>query len=462
MFSDFFDVPKRVFKSGMPLEVSIKARYFQMDFRTLCKAGPLYIEWMPDDSVRMDGEITKRPDGDFTGWEHIDIPNNVSDTIRFRLPPLPEGPVVCKLFHKFDKKQLAKLICAFNLYVLDEDLYARRPYRGDCHVHTSFSVCGNRLEDPHFVVAVGRQKGLDFMAITDHCQIEGSESVLGFPASVGSDFKVFRGEECHMLFKRVGSRFCNNPFHPWNHIVNLGGRNGVGKYMNDHYDEYLTDIHAAAEKLDHSFSEPLRLVMAASDWIFDKIHEYGGIAIFAHPFWHSSGKLNLPAPVREYILRQAKFDVIELPGLGEVNNRSYDEDNTLCTAWWQETCIKAGRTLPVIGDTDSHRSSFVLGLNYSIVFSENDSFEAIAAALKSGNAVGVSYRDEKDISPRIWGSFRLVRYTQFLLREYFPEHDELCQAEGNMMLSALRGNTSKDTIAAFAKQLTQKCLDRFF
>lgn len=462
MLSDYFDVQKRVFKSGKPFEVNIKARYFQMDFRNLRKKGPLYLEWMPDDSVRMDGEITKRANGSITGWERIELPDDDSDTIRFTLPPLPEGPVVCKLFHRLNAEQPAKLICMFYLYVLDEDLYARRPYRGDCHVHSSFSVCGDRQEDPHFVVAVGRQKGLDFMAVTDHCQIEGSESVIDFPASVGSDFKVFKGEECHMINRHVESRFCDNPFHPWNHIVNFGGHDGVGKYMNDHYDEYLADIHAAAEKMDHSLSEGIRLAMAASDWIFDKIHEFGGVAVFAHPFWHSGGKLNLPAPVREYILGQAKFDVIEIPGLGEVANRSYDEDNVLCTAWWQEACIKAGRTLPVIGDTDSHRSRHVLGMNFSIVFSENDSFEAIAEAFRSGNAVGVSYREGKDLSPRIWGCFRLVRYAQFLLREYFPEHDELCQAEGNMMLSALRGHLSKEVLAPFAKQLTQKCLDRFF
>lgn len=462
MFSDYFDVQKRVFKSNRPFEVSIKARYFQMDFRNLSKSGSLYLEWMPDDSVKMDGEIVKRSNGDVTGWERIDLQSDDSGTVRFTLPPLSEGPVVCKLFHKFDAETPAKQICMFNLYVLDDDLYERRPYRGDCHVHSSFSVCGDRLEDPHFVVAIGRQKGLDFMAITDHCQIEGSESVLDFPASVGSDFKVFKGEECHMLFYHVESRFCDNKFHPWNHIVNFGGCDGVGKYMNDHYDEYLADIHAAAEKMDQSLSESMRLAMAASDWIFDKIHEFGGVAIFAHPFWHSYGKLNLPTPVREYIFSQAKFDVIEMPGLGSVNKREFDEDVVLCTAWWQEACIKAGRTLPVIGNTDSHSSRNVLGLNYSIVFSKNDSFEAIAEALRSGNAVGVSYRDGKDLAPRIWGSFRLVRYAQFLLREYFPEHDELCQTEGNMMLSALRGHLSKEVLSPFAKQLTQKCLDRFF
>ena len=101
-------------------------------------------------------------------------------------------------------------------------------------------------------------------------------------------------------------------------------------------------------------------------------------------------------------------------------------------------------------------------MNFSIVFSKDDCFDSIATAFKSGNAVGVSYRDGKDLSPRLWGSFRLVRYAQFLMREYFPEHDELCQAEGNMMLSALRGHLSKEVISGFAKQLTQKCLERFF
>ena len=127
MFSDYFDVQKRVFKSNRPFEVSIKARYFQMDFRNLSKSGPLYLEWMPDDSVRMDGEITKRPNGDATGWERIEVQSDDSGTIRFSLPSLPEGPVVCKLFHKFDAEKPAKQICMFNLYVLDDDLYERRP-----------------------------------------------------------------------------------------------------------------------------------------------------------------------------------------------------------------------------------------------------------------------------------------------------------------------------------------------
>ena len=177
--------------------------------------------------------------------------------------------------------------------------------------------------------------------------------------------------------------------------------------------------------------------MAASNWIFDKIHEYGGVAVFAHPFWHSAGKLNLPAPVREYIFKQAKFDVIEMPGLAEVNNRSLDEDNVLCTAWWQEACIKAGRTLPVIGDTDSHRSRNVLGMNFSIVFSENDSFEAIAAAIRDDRSVAVHCPPGN--FPLVVGSFRLTRFAYFLLREVYPAHDELCRVEGEIMLRALAG-----------------------
>ena len=68
MFSDFYDVPKRVFNSGEAFEVSIRARYFQMDFRNLRKKGSLYLEWMPDDSVKINGGITSRQNGDITGW----------------------------------------------------------------------------------------------------------------------------------------------------------------------------------------------------------------------------------------------------------------------------------------------------------------------------------------------------------------------------------------------------------
>ena len=41
--------------------------------------------------------------------------------------------------------------------------------------------------------------------------------------------------------------------------------------------------------------------------------------------------------------------------------------------------------------------------------------------------------------PIVAGSFRLVRYAYFLLREFYPHHDELCRVEGEIMRRALAG-----------------------
>jgi hypothetical protein len=44
--------------------------------------------------------------------------------------------------------------------------------------------------------------------------------------------------------------------------------------------------------------------------------------------------------------------------------------------------------------------------------------------------------------PRAYGPFRFVKFTQFLLREIFPQHDELCFEEGRLMLQYLSGDAS--------------------
>ena len=41
--------------------------------------------------------------------------------------------------------------------------------------------------------------------------------------------------------------------------------------------------------------------------------------------------------------------------------------------------------------------------------------------------------------PRAHGPLRLAQYAQFLLREVFPLHDELCEPEGRAMLAYLAG-----------------------
>lgn len=85
-----------------------------------------------------------------------------------------------------------KYIGEFRIYSLENDLYSKRPYKGDMHMHSYHS---DGEESPAFVAASCRKIGLDFMAITDHelyhPSIEAQESFT----EVEIDLKIFRGEE---------------------------------------------------------------------------------------------------------------------------------------------------------------------------------------------------------------------------------------------------------------------------
>lgn len=41
---------------------------------------------------------------------------------------------------------------------------------------------------------------------------------------------------------------------------------------------------------------------------------------------------------------------------------------------------------------------------------------------------------------RAYGPFRFMKYALFLIREVFPEHDELCFEEGKLMMEYLAGD----------------------
>jgi hypothetical protein len=52
-----------------------------------------------------------------------------------------------------------------SIYSLKEDLYERRPLKGDLHIHTTVS---DGCESPEMVSVYYRKAGHDFIALTDH------------------------------------------------------------------------------------------------------------------------------------------------------------------------------------------------------------------------------------------------------------------------------------------------------
>ena len=53
----------------------------------------------------------------------------------------------------------------FRLYSAQPDLFGRKPYKGDIHMHSHRS---DGRESPGYVAGCCRRIGLDFMALTDH------------------------------------------------------------------------------------------------------------------------------------------------------------------------------------------------------------------------------------------------------------------------------------------------------
>jgi len=77
-----------------------------------------------------------------------------------------------------------------------------RWFRGDLHIHTVLSACAELSMGPKAIVATAIDKGLDFIAITDH---NSSTNVGAVMEAAGSSLTVFAGievstrEEIHMI-----------------------------------------------------------------------------------------------------------------------------------------------------------------------------------------------------------------------------------------------------------------------
>ena len=462
MNSDFFKVSARVFRAGSPIKFTIEGRFFQQNMADFSKLGKLQLKGIPACGYFNDnGTFSLDP---FRIYDVVQNPSNPG-IVQVEIPPQAEGEFYCILQLCTENKE-PQTVCEIEIYILDDDLFEMRPYKGDMHVHSSYSFCGKRLDNPWHVAVVARERGLDFVSVTDHIQIEGAESLRDFSEKFKSEFKVYPGEECHVLKEKMDSRFCINNFYSNVHIVNFGGKDGVIRYANDHYDEFFREVSERAAKIDSQYPENMRFIMAGADWICDKIHEFGGLAVYCHPAWRKEHRDNLSYIIRDYIAAQGKFDVIEVVGLScpadSAVRYSFSESINLTAAWHQELCIKKGSFIPVIGNTDSHNAEKVLGRHFTVVFCNENSFEAVSDALKKGRAVGVITSDIPNAAPQIYGEYRLVRYTHFLLRTYFIEHDELCAIEGKMMRSVLRDEITADKVELVNSNNIKNLINVFF
>jgi hypothetical protein len=454
---NFFDVTPRIFRVGTKATFTIHARYEQRFFND----GEFILRYQPGSGVYPDGKVQEyyAPGREVKGVELRD--NQTLDAQYFFNE---EGEYLFNLIER-DEEGKEREITSFTMYALKDDLFALRPYKGDIHNHSSYSECGCRDDNPRYVAAIARYSGLDFFSISDHMQRLPSTIAMDFVEQFKTEYKLFPAQELHMLFERVPTLFCRNRFLPFNHIVAWGIEQDIAREMNDNFEQYILEVTGRAAAItDTSLSEDVKFICAGADWICDKIHEYGGIAVFCHPFWKPRS-YNLPAQVREYILANHKWDVIEVvparddsrpDGMGGITTDSIWET----VSWWQEASIKAGKMLPLVGITDTHDvEQDERGKHFTLVFAKDASFTALSDAMKSGNSLGAIKRGNDFI---FIGHHRLVQFAYFLAREMFREHDDICRTEGSMMREYLNGECTAEAISEYADGRITRLFQKYY
>ena len=342
----------------------------------------------------------------------------------------------------------------FSVYCIAEDLAGLYPFMGDLHMHTT---CSDGSQEPPVVLANYRKYGYDFSVISDHHVYFPSLQAIDFYRDLPLEFTIIPGEEVHLppVYGQENDV----------HIVNFGGEYSINalipgeqhdrvgtdpKYRSLYgecppvmtYEEYQEKMQALADAVKPQLPADVDAVpWAVCCWIFDEIRKAKGLGIFAHPNWKRNA-YHVPEAFTDYMLEKHPFDAFEVLG-GE----SYYDQNGFQTVRYYEAKAK-GHIFPVVGSTDSHnsypanRNAFICE---TLVFSPENERRALIAAVKDCRCVAVDTLDEHF---RLVGDSRLIRYGCFLLKHFFPRHDELSFEEGRLMKQFAKGTPEEKEDAA--------------
>lgn len=395
----YFDVCPLVVPSGRKSKVTFRPLFDHVRFEGKPEATVLPAEGMRDETVKpKPAPFALRPEGGAWSLEH-----------EFALEQ--EYTVLVR-----DGQRLYE----FRLYAVDDDLFGRRPYKGDFHIHTFRS---DGKESPAYVAGAGRRTGYDFMAITDHHRYAPSLEAIQAYRDAPIDLRLFPGEEVHPP---------DNPVH----MVNFGGAFSVNDLFSG--GAYRKEVRAIEESLADFPAGADRYAYASCVWCFEKIREGGGLGIFCHPYWYAGYCYDVPGALTSLLLDRQPYDALELIG---GYHRHEIESNMLQVARYHEERAK-GKKIPIVGASDAHgcETGELFGWYYTLVFAPSLELRALIDSVKGLYSVAVEALP--GTRPRAHGPFRLVKYAQFLLREVLPLHDELCREEGRQMLAHVAGDRS--------------------
>ncbi len=438
-----YDIFPKVFKCDTPVEVTIKPLGLHVAF-----SGEYTIQ------VRAfnEGNSQRYPER-----------NNLKE---YPVTPCEDG---CLRFthtykdeqeHYVDIVKDGKRVVRLSVYSLHEDLVGRYPFRGDLHMHTTRSD-GNQA--PAIVAANYRKNGYDFLAMTDHDSYYPSLEAINAYKDVPIEYNLVTGEEIHLEGNDIhivnfGGKYSVNALMPGDHHIDVGDGKDLRSLDGECPDvisveEYKKQVNELAETLDIPDGIE-KFTYASCVWIFNHIKKADGLGIFAHPYWLQN-VLHVPESLTEYIMATQPFDAFEVLG-GE----NYFEQNGWQTIRYYEDRAK-GRRYPIVGSTDSHSSVHNRNalIASTIVFAPENTREGIVYSIKDFYSVAV---DSISTELRIVGEMRFVRYATFLLREFFPLHDELCFEEGRLMKDYTCGEEGAEETLRFISGRMKKQREKYF
>jgi hypothetical protein len=360
-------------------------------------------------------------------------------TLSFTVNCNREQEYSLRLLYKKDGVDELQKLCTLSIFAAEEDLYARRPYKGDTHVHT---VGSDGRESPGAVAATYRRAGFDFLAITDHGTYEPSLEAIERMEGIPSDLSLFPGEEVHIP---EGSHI---------HAVNFGSSLRVNQYYRDNKEEVDKEVLKIMEELDDAC--PDKREYAYRVWIARRIQQGGGLAIFVHPHWVTQDFYSIADDITEYAFIRGDYDAFELLNGMDIFS------NNMQTAFYFDQRAK-GRNIPIVGASDSH-GTWEPGRHfedlYTYVFAHDRTLEGIKESVKSYYSVAIEeYRGEHF---RIYGDYRMVRYAIFLAKEYFPLYKKLCAEQGESLLRYLQGHKEELPLLQLLEGRTDRFADEFF
>jgi hypothetical protein len=345
---------------------------------------------------------------------------------------------ILEIVEVYDEQEINYL--TFSVYSLEQDLYFRKPYKGDMHMHSYYS---DGRESPAYVAAACRRIGLDFMAITDHGQYFPSEEAQNAYEGMELDLKIFRGEEVHPPQNAV-------------HMINFGGNFSVNELFKE--EKYFREVEKIKNNMDGDLPEHDKHQYASCVWCFNKIREGGGMSIYCHPYWEYGQQYNVSTVLNQYIFKKQPFDAYEILGGYYVDQA---DSNTLQVACYNEQRSK-GRNIPIVGVSDAHgcETGQLFGWYYTIVFSPELELSCLIDSIKELYSVAVESVPGE--VTRIYGPARLVKYALFLVREVFPLHDTWCFEEGQLMMQYIAGDGKAAEKLADLKGRTAKLWEKYW